>query len=388
MRLSLDANRRIVLLWILVVLAFTISVGAATDPGWWKRFLFKGGILQGWYWSDAFSVFGRGLTSFHPGAVALLGVCIALVARVVFFFGRRSAGAQDVQPLPAPPRVVLVLAAVVTPMVLLALPFSEQEYWTMAEVTRSLESMSSKVERFKFRSGTISVPLSGDFLYLDRERVLDQYAVLHDSLAVAQETTREGTESKAGATGTVPGVGSVGVEGKTSVEKSVTRAAPQITPAAAASRLIQRFVADETAVDLTGSYLEGAEYKAILEGLEKRRVKLTPEQKAQLEKAEIEGFEAKTLRLTGRRPLFFHGIVSITPGKGSTSMTAAVREPLSIAISGPLKVDYLNSHVRTCFETGRPSCDLIGVTLLGVMESVESPSARVRKVTILPVAIW
>jgi hypothetical protein len=126
-------------------------------------------------------------------------------------------------------------------------------------------------------------------------------------------------------------VGSVGVEGKRSLEKSVTRAAPQITPAAAASRLIQRFVADETAVDLTGSYLEGAEYKAILEGLEKRRVKLSPEQKAQLEKAEIEGFEAKTLRLTGRRPLFFHGMVSIVPGKGSTSMTAAVREPLSIA---------------------------------------------------------
>ena len=39
-------------------------------------------------------------------------------------------------------------------------------------------------------------------------------------------------------------------------------------------------------------------------------------------------------------------------------------------------------------ETGRPSCDLIGVTLLGDMESVESPSPRVRKVTVLPVAIW
>ena len=388
MKFSLHGNPRIALLWLLVALAFTICVGASVEPGWWKRFLFKGGMSQGWYWADALSLFGRGLVSFHPAALALLGVCVALAANVVFFFGRHSAGAQDSQPFPAPPRVVLVLAAVVTPLVLLALSLSTQEYWTAIEINRSLKSLTKTVERIDFRSRNIRVPSSGDFLYLDRERALEQYAVLNDALSIAQETTREGAESKTGATGAVPGVGSIGVEQKSSLEKSVTRTAPQVTPAVAAARLIQRFANDEGVVDLAGTLSERLEYRSILEGLEKRRVKLSPDQRAQLEKAELEDFEAKTLRLTGRRPLFFRGTISIVPGKGTTTMAAAVREPLSISISGSLKVDYLGSHVRTCFELSQPACKLIGVTLLGVMESVESPSPRVRKVTVSPVAIW
>lgn len=388
MRFALHGNQRIALLWLLVVLAFTICVGASVEPGWWKRFLLKGGMFQAWYWSDALSVFGRGLVSFHPAALALLGVCVALGVNVVFFFGRRSAGAQDSHQFPAPPRAVLVLTAVVTPLVLFGLSLSTQEYWTAMEINRSLKSMTKTVERLNFHSRNIRVPSSGDFLYLDREKALDQYAVLNDSLSIAQETTREGAESKTGATGAVPSVGSIGVEQKTTLEKSITRTAPQVTPAVAASRLIQRFANDEGVVDLAGTLSERFQYRSILEGLEKRRVTLSPDQRAQLEKAELEDFEAKTLRLTGRRPLFFRGTISIVPGKGTTSMTAAVREPLSISISGPLKVDYLGSHVRTCFELKQPTCEVIGVTLLGVMESVESPSPRVRKVTVSPVAIW
>jgi len=83
----------------------------------------------------------------------------------------------------------------------------------------------------------------------------------------------------------VPGVGSLGVESKSSEGKSVTRTAPPVTAAMAAARLIRKFADDdEGVVDLTGSYLDGFEYRTILEGLQKRGVMLSANQKAQLER--------------------------------------------------------------------------------------------------------
>lgn len=51
-------------------------------------------------------------------------------------------------------------------------------------------------------------------------------------------------------------------------------------------------------------------------------------------------------------------------------------------------MEYLSSHIHHCFEEKRATCEIGVVTLLGVMERVESVSEKARKVFVMPIAIW
>jgi hypothetical protein len=51
-------------------------------------------------------------------------------------------------------------------------------------------------------------------------------------------------------------------------------------------------------------------------------------------------------------------------------------------------LEYLSSHIHHCFEEKRATCEIGVVTLLGVMERVESVSEKARKVFVMPIAIW
>ena len=140
---------------------------------------------------------------------------------------------------------------------------------------------------------------------------------------------------------------------------------------------------------MTESTLDSHEYTTIVEGLQKRGVTLSPSQKAQLEKAEVERFEEKAFRLKGRQPIFFIGKLSIVPGKTSAQLTTKVRHStMQVTVSGRLKPGYLSTHIQHCFEEGKPSCDMDRVTLLAVTETIESPTPRTRNIVVLPLAIW
>lgn len=374
------------LLWLLVVAACLLIIGAAVFPLWWKRFLLGGGILHTSFWADKLSSLGHAVGSFSPLGAALIGFGTTVLVTIIYFLGHRSAAAQDLGLLPAPPRAVLVAVVVPTLFVFASLFFMRGDYWTEAESRRSLDSFIREMGTGWLPPPLVSIPPSGTFLYIDRETALEQYAVLSDSLAVTSETMKEAGESKTGITGAIPSVGSVGVERKKIAETSVTRTAPPVTPAVAVTRLIEKFVRDKDVPVLIQPYRW--EYKGFVEVLTKRGVTLSKEQKAQLEKYELEQYEAKTLQSRERRPFFFRGLISIVPGKKTAELIATVGRPLEVTVSGRLKLEYLGPHIQHCIKDGRASCKLAMVTLFGVMETVESISARARKVTVLPVAIW
>jgi len=376
------------LLWLGVAIAFYFIIGASTYPQWWKRFLLGGGIAHFWYWEEGVSALGQTLTSFTPAGAVAIGLVLALLAWAMSSLIRRAAG-HETDLIPRPPRKLVLLAGFLSCITLLSLPFVKGEYWSLEDVARRLAAVSRDIADLPVPGlwGVLPPP-SGTFLYVDRQQALEQYAALHDTLTLTTETSKRLSESTSTATATVPNVGSLGREEKVGSETSAIRTAPSLTPIAATVRLIEKFRRDRGAVQLFEAVDDNYEHRALIDGLKKRGVVLSATQESQLIQGEIALWEEKTLKLRDRRPMFFHGGISVLPGKGTAELAATARGPLVVRLSGRLNPADFAGHVRHCLAIGTPSCDFASITLFGVIETVESPSDRVRKVTILPIAIW
>ena len=375
--------------WCLVAAACYFIVGAAAFPIWWKTFLLGGGLFEAAFWTEAFALLFAQVTSFGPLGAALLGFVLFLLIVLVFYLGRRSLASQDGRLL-VPPRTTVILAALVpSALVFLSLFFVRGEYWTEAEMRRRWETLERKFAEPLFPRSVVP-PTSGTFLYLDRETILDQYAVLFSAPALASDTSKVGAEQQVGVTAAVPGAGSLSAQRKATEEATITRMAPPLTAPLAASRLIEKFSRDPGTPDFTESYSAGFEFKNLLEGLAKRKVILTPEQRQQLEDAEIELFEQQMLHLTVRRAIFFTGAVSIVvqPGSRSPMLVAVVKAPLAGSFKGALKPQQLGPHLQHCVDDPSVDCTVESVRLFAVLESVTQTGPRERTARILPLALW
>lgn len=375
--------------WCVVAAACYFIVGAAAFPIWWKTFLLGGGLFKVAFWREAIAVLLGQITSFGPLGAALLGFVLFLLVVLAFYVGRRSLASQDGRLLVPPRRSVLLAAVTPSLLVLLSLFFVKGEYWTEAEMKRKWDALEKSLEAPLFPRSVIP-PVSGTFLYLDREAILDQYAVLFPEPMVASEASKVGREQNVGATATVPGTGSLSAQRKATEEETITRAAPPLTAPLAASRLIERFSREPSTPDFTVNYSAGFEFKSILEGLEKRKVVLTPEQRQQLENGEIELFERQMLQLSSRRAVFFSGPVTVVtkPGSRSPVLVARIKEPLMISFSGALKPQYLAPHLQHCIDDPTVDCTTQDVRLFAVLEAVADIGPRERSATILPLALW
>jgi hypothetical protein len=374
-----------VLAWLFIVLCAYVFIGASVFPGWWKRFLFGGGLLDIQYWGVAFAYLGAATRRGNPVGLVTILLTILVVGWCVFMLGRLGLG-HVLKAVVLPPRSLLTISVLVLALTLGGLIVYPEEYKTPdeqhAELLASLEKPLRSFD-FYFRPAP---PETGFFLYLDGPKLSRTYNVLQKELSIAsQTTTEEGSDERWGKIDLKSLSG--GLVSRERLETTIQMVPTDPTPERQAQWLIRTYNELNLAVDLPIFFpretYESYEAQDARKTLGERGVNLTEQQLGALRTGDMRLLLKKLSRPNA--PLLFAGLLRLEAEGSSLRVAVDWGGGAVVKIAGAGSLTNLDDSMRSCVDQAG-GCSLEG-KFLGIAWRTRQTGPTIH-MDVVPLAIW
>jgi hypothetical protein len=372
--------------WVYVAFAVYFLIGATLFPGWWKRFIFDAGILDGRFWIAAWQHLYAMLKGRLPLGLVLGAILVSVPAYLLFMAGRIGPR-QLLSGVKAVPRSLFLGATAVILLTLLGLATVKADYQTPDEIHAAFEEARERLQTDNFRSlFRPSPPKSGFFIYLDALKLARAYNTLQKELTLVlqTETQENASEQKVGAN-----LKSVSGEAiaRTSIEKSIQQAPTVATPERQAQWLIQTYNELNMVVDLPlffgGKDYRSYELQEALEELQKRGVTLSPQQQASAIDGDVALLENKLNR--PNVPLLFEGEMTIESGGEHFKIMFETGGGAHVIAQGSGSLASLDDGLHGCSRQSG-GCVFKGNILAIVWRSSRQDTSI--RLDLIPLALW
>lgn len=380
---------------LLSVVFVYVTIGCILFPEWWKEFVFLGGLLKGHFWRDALNVLGAHFKSFSPLAISMLFAFCSLIGYAIYWFGR-SANQSDSSKIAfivrlAPRRSLLLILAVFCGLALGAATLQPGSYSTNKETERLNRMLDDRMDALERRERDPFVPpSSGVYLYVNEKLVLEQFEALRSGLEIKSVVESLASEKNASASISLPlHAGSVEASAKSAAEKTVTKTAPETSPAIALQGLSDRFRASTNVFKLTplSYFAQTTEY--FLGQLQERGVELTQDQLAKLKEADKLAFDKIVQTIEPRQVFLCQGTILVrASGDSMTFEVTYDQAATKIHVTGTLQKRWMRDQMLFTAGEGKGDTKFTLASMLTLVQKVERDASNNLVLTLIPYAMW
>ncbi len=374
--------------WAFVIGVMYVFIGASVFPGWWKRFLLSGGVLDRRFWSVAITFLAQAFLVGYPTALVTFALAIWLGVWAIFTMGRVGVRRIAVSIRRTPP-VVVSIAVVVLVLTLVGLSIYPEEYKTPDEVHAELLEALAKAHKINSQRSydffdSPTPPESGFFMYLDGPKLTRTYNALQKDLALALQTSTAEGATELNATVNLKPIGGEAIK-RRRVETSIQMIPTNPTPEREAKWLIQAYHELDLSIELP-SYetdTESLEAQRTRKTLSERGVLLTREQLETLRNGDAQILASKLSRPNA--PLIHAGKLRLNADGKLFRVTFKTGGGANVTITGTGQLTNLDDGMHDCVRQ-RLGCELNG-KLLGVVWRTDRSGQSIT-MHVVPLALW